>query len=131
MKKSKFGGNYPLDVKKIAMQYPDFFVDQINETYWAYGRDVEATMLWLDKCRTGEAHKEVGIEFDKDDYYNYLSEQYGEDWGYTVDDPVQEMKDNIEESIHWLKFSFEKGFITQEQYENDLNKYQKMYDEIG
>ncbi len=84
MKKSKFGGNYPLDVKKIAMQYPDFFVDQINETYWAYGRDVEATMKWLNKCRTGEAHREMGVEFNGD--YEELEEGYA---GYTNEELEQ------------------------------------------
>ncbi|WP_047152167.1 hypothetical protein [Aneurinibacillus tyrosinisolvens] len=80
MKKSKFGNSYPLAVKKIALQYPDFLIEDINTTYWFYNRDVAATTEWLDKCRTGEAHREMGISFEEEQpaYRSYTEQELEE-----------------------------------------------------
>lgn len=134
-KKNKFSRRYTLDVKKIAMMYRDFNIADINFTYWYFNRDIQATMDWLDKCRSGQAHAEMGVEFpqDQNNACNYdcdNCERASECWSYEDVNPIQQRIDDIEESIMFTEDIFRCGHMKKEEFEDKISKYRKQIEEI-
>lgn len=116
MKKSKFGGTYPLDVKKLSVEFPEFHIDDIASMYWESGRDVEIVRNQLIQS-LNEQQEEQEVYVDPWEGYSEkdIAAGYAQTYEPLTDDEIKDL----------LRCGVRNGHMTEEEYEEEIKKILK------